>query len=366
MRGMNSASVDLVCLDPPFNSRNDYAAAAGSRAEGMGFQDTWSREDVDPAWLDLIEAKHPSVWQVLRAAALESDRAYLAYMAVRLLEVSRLLKRTGSLYLHCDPTMSHYLKLVLDAIFGRQRFLNEIVWSYGLGGSSKRAYSRKHDIILFYSVSKEYTFTKPQVSSSSARMKGAPKGMLDVWTDVPALNNMARERTGYPKQKPLALLRRIVAASSREGDLVLDPFSGCATALVAAEELSRNWAGIDVDRRAHRLLLARMRELTEPVLTIEHRTDAPRRTDLEGPVAKNTSHMVNCLLEEQRTRCFGCRRDGLQGELEPVHIIDTEQGGSRQLDNLMLLCPICKRARSARSKDYFLARLSDPDGTHFA
>ncbi|MDE0679872.1 MAG: DNA methyltransferase, partial [Gammaproteobacteria bacterium] len=130
LRGMNSGSVDLIYLDPPFNSKANYAAPIGSEAAGAEFKDTWTLSDVDVAWLDLLEAKHPALNRVIHAALNTSDKSYLIYMAVRLLEMRRVLKETGSIYLHCDPTMSHYLKLVMDAIFGRKAFRNEIVWCY--------------------------------------------------------------------------------------------------------------------------------------------------------------------------------------------------------------------------------------------
>ncbi len=119
MRGMNSDCVDLIYLDPPFNSKANYAAPIGSIAAGAEFKDTWSLNDIDIAWLDLIESKHRALSRVIQAAMTDSDKSYLIYMAVRLLEMHRILKNTGSIYLHCDPTMSHYLKLVMDAVFGR-------------------------------------------------------------------------------------------------------------------------------------------------------------------------------------------------------------------------------------------------------
>ena len=119
MRGMNSESVDLIYLDPPFNSKQDYAAPIGSEAAGAEFKDTWTLSDVDAEWINLIESKNPALYRVLLAAMTASDKSYLVYMAARILEMRRLLKPTGSIYLHCDPTMSHYLKLVMDAIFGR-------------------------------------------------------------------------------------------------------------------------------------------------------------------------------------------------------------------------------------------------------
>ena len=151
LRGMNSASVDLIYLDPPFNSKADYAAPIGSKAAGAAFKDTWTLSDVDAEWVNLMETKHPALHRVLLAAMTPSDKSYLAYMAPRLLELRRVLKATGSLYLHCDPTMSHYLKLLMDAVFGRKSFRNEIVWAYTGPANVTRHFPRKHDIILFYS-----------------------------------------------------------------------------------------------------------------------------------------------------------------------------------------------------------------------
>lgn len=150
MRGMNSNTVDLIYLDPPFNSKTNYAAPIGSRAAGAAFKDTWTLSDIDIEWIDQIEDQEPLLYQVLLAAMTDNDKSYLVYMAIRLLEMRRVLKETGSIYLHCDPTMSHYLKLMMDAIFGRDMFLNEVIWAYGLGGSSLRFYSRKHDILFLY------------------------------------------------------------------------------------------------------------------------------------------------------------------------------------------------------------------------
>ena len=129
LRGMNSESVDLIYLDPPFNSKANYAAPIGSKAAGAAFKDTWTLSDVDAEWINLIEAKHPALYRVLLAAMTSSDKSYLAYMAARLLEMRRVLKPTGSIYLHCNQFAGHYLKLVMDAIFGRKNFLNEIVWN---------------------------------------------------------------------------------------------------------------------------------------------------------------------------------------------------------------------------------------------
>ena len=160
MRGMNSASVDLVYLDPPFNSKTNYAAPIGSKAAGAAFKDTWTLSDVDVEWINLIEAKHTALYRVLLAAMTPSDKSYLAYMAARVLEIYRLLTPTGSMYLHCDPTMSHHLKVLSDAIFGHENFRNEVVWKRtGAHGRAKR-WGPIHDTILFYSRSNSYTWNR--------------------------------------------------------------------------------------------------------------------------------------------------------------------------------------------------------------
>ena len=161
MRGMDSESVDLIYLDPPFNSKKNYAAPIGSKAAGAVFQDTWSLDDVKREWVEGIEADNTATWGVITTAGFtreESSQAYLTYMAIRLLEMRRILKPTGSIYLHCDPTMSHYLKELMDALFGWRNFRNEIVWGYRTGGLGKHWFGRKHDVILFFSKSKTYTF----------------------------------------------------------------------------------------------------------------------------------------------------------------------------------------------------------------
>ena len=277
LRGFNSESVDLVYLDPPFNSKANYAAPIGSQAAGAAFRDTWSLADVDVEWINLIATKHPALHRVLLAAMTDNDKSYLAYMAARLLEIHRVLQPTGSIYLHCDPTMSHYLKLVMDAVFGKQHFRNEIVWCYTGPSNTRRWFPRKHDTVLFYvkrggvfnrdavripysaetlarrgRVEGTQSIISRSVETPGRRDKqtvearfGAGKVPEDWWADVGVLTNQ-REAVGYPTQKPIALLERIIKASSNEGDVVLDPFCGCATTLVAADRLDRQWAGIDL------------------------------------------------------------------------------------------------------------------------
>ena len=155
MRGMNSESVDLLYLDPPFNSNRDYAAPIGSEAAGAAFKDTWSLSDVDQAWHGEIADRQPALYAIIDAAGVahgKGMKSYLIMMAVRLLEMKRLLKPTGSIYLHCDPTASHYLKMLMDSIFGSRNYRNEIVWCYrGPGSPKMRQFNRKHDVIHWYS-----------------------------------------------------------------------------------------------------------------------------------------------------------------------------------------------------------------------
>lgn len=218
-------------------------------------------------------------------------------MSVRLIECHRILKVTGSLYLHCDPTMSHFLKLLLDCIFGEQNFRNEVIWFYKTGGTSKKYFSKKHDVLLFYA--KDYQkqfFNFLRVKSYLAHKYGFKNiklqhdaqgiytlvGCRDVW-DIPALRGNSPETTGYPTQKPISLLKRVIEASCPNGGIVLDPFCGCATTCVAAELLSRRWIGIDISHKAYELVQARLTRSIPTIFNwrdkIYYRTDIPQRTD---------------------------------------------------------------------------------------
>ena len=166
MRGMNSESVDLIYLDPPFNSKTDYAAPIGSRAAGAAFKDTWTLSDVDVEWANLIEEKHPALYRVLLAAMTSSDKSYLIYMASRLLEIGRILKPTGSIYLHCDPTASHYIKAMMDAIFGHQNFRNEIVWKRFNFHADAKKFGAISDRLLYYSKGQNPLFNSVKVPYS--------------------------------------------------------------------------------------------------------------------------------------------------------------------------------------------------------
>lgn len=296
--GINSDSIDLIYLDPPFNKNKKFTAPLGSSAEGAEFSDIFRAEDVKAEWLQTIKEDHPELHRYLngiKGVGKHYNFAYLAYMAIRLIECQRLLKQTGSLYLHCDPTMSHYLKTTMDCIFGEENFRNEIVWCYKGPGKVTKYFKRKHDIVLFYAKSKNSVFNQDDVrvpyhiaTLNRRRYAEGDKGIIkapsgcslgqvasqfgagqipeDWWTEFPSGGQMSKsERTGYPTQKPLALLERIIRASSNAGDLVLDPFCGCATTCIAAERLGRQWIGIDVSHKAFEIVKERLnKEVARP------------------------------------------------------------------------------------------------------
>ena len=379
MRGLNDASVDLIYLDPPFNSKTNYAAPIESKAAGAEFKDTWTLSDVDLAWIDLIEAKHPALYRVLLAAMTDSDKSYLAYMAVRLLEMQRLLKPTGSIWLHCDPTMSHYLKLVMDAVFGRHTLRNEIIWCYtGPGSPKMRQFNRKHDVLLWYVAGDRWTFNADAVRVPHTRLNtnrngaaiGEPltddlrnaylaKGKVPEtwWSRFSPVGRLKNERVGYPTQKPLALLRRIIEASSNVGDTILDPFCGCATTLVAADQLTRKWAGIDIAPKAAQLVVERIRRDQGMFRNVIHRDDIPQRTDMGDLIRYNDPRNKRHLYGEQDGCCNGCGEHFRPQNLEVDHIVAQAQGGTDHLSNLQLLCGHCNRVKGDRGMEHLKAKL---------
>ncbi len=308
LRGMDSDCVDLIYLDPPFNKNKIFTAPIGSNAEGASFSDIFREEDVKEDWLLDIKEDHFAIHNLLSAVRVIEGRTsynfcYLAYMAIRLMECQRILKSTGSIYLHCDPTMSHHLKLLLDCIFGEKNFLNEVIWAYRSGGVSKKWFGRKHDILLFYAkkigkhyfnVSKERSYNR---DNKPYRFKGVTEyeddegkwytlaSLRDIW-DISMLGRTKKERVGYPTQKPLELLERVITASCPEGGIVLDPFCGCATTCVAAERLKRRWVGVDVSKKAFDLVQERMKKEVEwegslfAEDLVDFQTSPPARTDL--------------------------------------------------------------------------------------
>lgn len=287
-----SESVDLIYLDPPFNSNRNYNVlfkdehGSESEAQIIAFEDTWHwNQQAEDAYLHLVTISSDDVSTMissLRSLIGENQMmAYLVMMTIRLVELHRVLKPTGSLWLHCDPTASHYLKIILDTIFGYRNFRNEIIWHYGQREAfHKTHFSRKHDVIFFYAKSSKTVlnpvstpWTREDFLAHRHDVVIDEDGKEIIWTDggktgvrykryvedvlkegkpldtvwnIPLLNSSSKERLGYPTQKPLVLLERIIRAGSNPGDVVLDPFCGCGTSIAASQKLDRKWIGIDI------------------------------------------------------------------------------------------------------------------------
>ena len=455
LRGMNSETVDLIYLDPPFNSNQNYAAPIGSEAAGAVFKDTWTLDDVDLAWHGEIAEKHPALYAIIDAAGQahsDSMKSYLIMMAVRLLEMQRVLKPTGSIYLHCDPTASHYLKMEMDCVFGRSNFQSEIIWKRTGSHNRAKRWGPIHDTLLFYSMGPKFTWNRvlqpldPAYVEKSYRHEDAkgryqpvsllgpgsregdtgmpwrhidpatkgrhwelppdrslPKWFVfpedyaqltarkrldildsqcllywpkkadgvprfkmylgehsgspvqDIVLDIRPLAKAATERVGYPTQKPLALLDRIIKASSKPGDMVFDPFCGCATACVSADSLDREWIGIDISPKAADLVKYRLRQMGFWPRQIHHRTDIPQRTD-QGSLPHYRTHK-HTLFGKQEGHCNGCRESFPFRNFTIDHIVPKAMGGTDHLDNLQLLCGACNSMKGARTQEELIARL---------
>ena len=353
--------------------------------------------------------------EATRVSHADDTAAFLCFLSVRLLEMHRGLKPTGSIFLHCDHTANAYIRMAMDAIFGKNNFRNEIVWCYTGLSNTTRWFPRKHDTIFFYVKSKSTQFNRdavripynaetlarrgrvegnnsyisPSVETTGRRdhkkvnaLFGAGKIPEDWWSDIAALTNQ-RERTGSLDQKPLALYERIIKTSSNEGDLVLDPFCGCATTIIAARDLNRRWVGIDrrLDAKYHVVCRIagidkgeRQRLESQPdfadwvqkqMATYEahYSSDPPERTDKGEtaapaldqvfPVAEEYAlthkEMLEILIEQFGLKCWGCDFEAPDERyLELDHIDPRSSGGSNHLDNRALLCRPCNPKKSNR------------------
>ena len=383
LRGLDTESVDLIYLDPPFNSKRNYSAPIGSEAAGAAFKDTWNLSDVDDAWHGEIAEREPALYQAIHASELthgKGMKSYLIMMAVRLLEMRRVLKDTGSIYLHCDPTASHYLKIVMDSVFGKDNFRNEIVWCYRGPANVKKHFPRKHDIILFYS-KKNNLFNKESIRVPYTNLKTGVhitktgkffgdsqhnKEKLDNlkkrgkvpeswWADITNLFGKNREQVGYPTQKPLALLHRVIRASSNEGDIVLDPFCGCATTCVAAEQLGRQWIGIDISPRAIQLVRTRLEKEVGFFGEVIARDDIPKRSE-SLPNYRTHKHT---LYGEQEGLCNGCKTHFPFKNMTVDHIVPQSKGGTDHYDNLQLLCNYCNSLKGTGTQAELVVKLKE-------
>lgn len=398
LRGMDSESIDLVYLDPPFNSNKHYSAPIGSQAAGAEFKDAWTFEDTDAAWWGELSEDQPSLWAVINAAGEvggKGDKSYLIYMAMRLLELHRVLKITGSIYLHCDPTMSHSLKMVMDAIFGKKNFRNEIIWCYDRWDAKSYDFQQMHDVIFRFAKSDKFTFNvlteidarrqktldrgyttnlingfrqliiykgsenKPNIKKLMQKSKfdkiiikeQKERPLKDYWM-INIIHPKAKERTGYPTQKPLSLLKRIILSSCPEGGIVLDPFCGCATTCIASEYEERQWIGIDISEKAVELVKLRA-EGKFSLFPVIHRTDIPTRN--APPRSENIKHI---LFGNQEGLCRGCKVQFPFSNFTLDHIIPTSKGGADTNGNIQLLCSFCNSVKGNRPMEYLLAEIN--------
>ncbi len=470
LRGVNSECVDLIYLDPPFNSNRTYPAPLASEARGAEFDDVWTLDDMKAEWVDEIEYRLPALFHLINGARLshgESMAGYLTFMSIRLLELHRVLKSTGSIYLHCDDTAGHYLQSAMDAIFGWQRHQATISWRRTSAHNDARTFARVTDRILFYSrrnaintdairipldddyVERFYRFAdergKYQMGDLTAPRPGAgetgqpwrgydpnlrgrqwnaplrgryaawietnviagyrsiasPLARLDAldaagliaypasgnmprlkrylaenpgqtptdqWTDIRPVSAWSRERTGWRTQKPLALLERIINASSNPGDLALDPFCGCATACIAAEKLGRQWIGIDILPQAAEVLAQRARrELQIPMngddeMPWEDWTpmvlrEPPRRNDLTLLSPADAQSDRALLYRSQNGKCAGCEYELPLHVLTIDHIRPRSRGGLDAIGKLQLTCHTCNAIKGNRDMGYLKQQL---------
>ena len=444
MRGIDDACIDLIYLDPPFNKKKQFTAPIGTVAEGASFYDYFHQEDVKDEWLGLIADKHPTLYNYIQGigdVGHESNKYYLCYMAVRLLEMHRILKNTGSIYLHCDQVMNSYLRLLMNCIFGEGNFRDDLTWKRATSRAKgshhgSKTWGNNTDSILFYTKSKNTSvyslkeitnpkdiarkfpkvdrdgnrynttsmplyrspslgpqpnlcyewrgFTNPHPSGwrmvkekleeeykkgniviegdhIERRLyykdyKGEPIGNL--WDDL--LPAAGKEKVGYPTQKPIVLLKRIIEASSNKGDLVFDPFCGCATTCVAAEQLERQWIGIDISKKAYDLVKIR---LQEEVPSDMWRGQVTFRTDIPIPTHQQTRPELDdrhYLFGKQLGRCNGCKtRFDHFRHFHLDHIIPKIAGGGNHISNYQLLCGSCNSIKGDRDMPYLLARLKE-------
>ena len=449
LRGMNSESVDCIATDPPFNKKRIFNAPLGSRQAKQRFDDRWRWDEVTDEWQDLIATDHPAIKEIIEAAVVieggsidqrtgkidtgrvkNSIAAYLAYMAPRVVEMHRVLKPTGVLFMQCDTEANAYLRLLLDAVFGRRNLINEItrrraeaksyptrrlpansdtILAYGKTAehkwtSSYRPYDmanldekteRQYDkwdgprrytldnlvhpegnrpnlTYEFLGVTRVWRWERERMEAAldAGRIVQTAPGNVprfkryldeqpgrkrdDIWDDVVSLESSELE---WDTRKPLSLYKRLIECGSDEGDMVLDPFAGCATACVAAEDLQRKWVGIDIDPVAEEATYIRLREatglnMTEQPVTV--RKSPPRRQDVERVP---NDKLRDALWNRQGRRCANpyCDSENLRKvDLQLDHRIPKVRGGEDGVMNRIGLCGNCNSRKGSKAWGLFL------------
>lgn len=360
--------VDLIYLDPPFNSKADYnilfkePSGKPSEAQITAFEDTWHwGEETERTFQEIVDTAPADVVEMMNSfrnsVGEKNDvMAYLTMMCIRLIELKRVLKDTGLIYLHCDPTASHYLKILLDVIFGKKNFRNEIVWGYSGGGIPKNDFPRKHDIIFRYSKTDKYFYKpiyRPYTEGTIERGRTAVKGdkplnvegtpIPDWWFSNLECDhcgqklsiNLKRiasptdpEKMGYPTQKPVDLLQRIIESSSKEGKIVLDPFCGCGTTIIASQLLKREWVGIDITHLAINLIKRRIKDM----FNLEPKKDYKvigEPEDLSGAIelsSQNRYQFQWWALSLIDARPYGDKKKGADTGIDGFLFIQDEKG----------------------------------------
>ena len=397
MLGLNAEIADAIITDPPFNSgqmrKDDKIKIDKKKTARRGFPvdehgnaiqqypDAWKIGDISDKEKEFIKYKDKDLMrfcQIIGNQHSSGMEAYLLMMSSRLLLCHELLKETGSMFLHCDHSANGYLRMLMDAIFGKDNFRNEIAWCYTTPANTKRWFPRKHDTILFYSKSKENTFNLDSVRVPYARgskldgkgwntdpkysdeeiQKG--KVIPDWWTDITPVQRLIKERCeGWTTQKPLALYSRIVKACTKPGDLVMDPFCGCATTLIAAENCGCQWIGIDFDKARVALIRPQLEKLATQdlwksefqIIEIKSKRDLPKRKDNKPSKKKMEELKDQLVLKQKKSKnylyCEICKHPFPYDYLEIDHIHPKAEGGGWELHNLQLLCSRCNRRKGS-------------------
>lgn len=420
LREMNSKSVDLIYLDPPFNKDKKFQRALSGQVKKdivdymdsiskkepylydkwlryvdenlndideieIRFDDAWKLNKVKAEQLEELRLKNPDMYKIIYAIPDDDTKAYLIFMGVRLIEMHRVLKTNGSLFLHCDYDANSYLRILLDLVFGRNNLRNEIVWCYSWAGSPKmRQFNRKHDTIYWYSKSDKWTFNIDDVRvphkqlnpNRSNRGGGEPltaelvekykeKGKVPEtwWTRFSPVVRLRSERIGYPTQKPLSLLMRIIIAASNRGEVVFDPFAGCATALEAAHNLDRNWIGADISFMATVILRYRLHRNKDFFHICPYKVNSetpPKRTDRTKEETKKLITKLTYserfklkkqLFGEQMGTCIGCQKEYDFKIFEMDHKLPRSRGGQDTESNFQLLCGPCNKSKGDKTME---------------